>query len=102
MRRTWAGIPALVALLTALGGNGCYSTNYAKINKPKRDEVFNLPAVADSRWDKPLEYPKGTLNRDSIVKQKDKDSMPPPSMRGSGAGGPRTGSGMGAGAPGGY
>jgi hypothetical protein len=102
MRRTWACMPALVALLVCLGGGGCYSTNYAKINKPKREEVFALPAVADSRWDKPLEYPKGTLNQDSVVKQKSADmTTPPPTMRNTGATAGRPGGG-GMGAPGGY
>ncbi|MBL8799016.1 MAG: hypothetical protein JNM56_34340 [Planctomycetia bacterium] len=82
MRRMREAMPALVALLLVAGGGGCYSTNYAKLNKPKREEVYALPAAADARFDKPLEYPKGTLNQDSVVKQKDGANQVPPSMRG--------------------
>ena len=96
MPTTWARITIVFALLLAMAG--CYSTDRQKIKPPKREELYNLPPQGDNRWDKPIEYPKGTLNQDSI--KQDKDSKDGPnSMRGPGA--PKFGASAGGGG-GGY
>ena len=92
MRKTWAGMATVFALLLAIAG--CYSTDRQRIKPPKREELYTLPKQGEARWDKPIEYPKGTLNQDSIKQDKDsKDG--PPSMRG--PGGPKFGAGAGGG-----
>jgi hypothetical protein len=87
MRKTWGSIAALLVLGAALAG--CEPTLRQKIRPPKQEQVYTLPDEKDPRWDKPLEYPKGTLNQDTIKQARDaKEKAPPPgSMGGPGMGG---------------
>ena len=89
MRRTWASIEALAALLGLFAG--CYSTDRPRIKPPKLEEVYALPPADDPKYDNPLKYPDGTLNQDSIKRARDAKAMPQPGM---GGGGPM-GGGMG-------
>jgi hypothetical protein len=94
MRRTWASSALFFSLLMAMVG--CYSTERRVIQPPKNPEVYALPPENDSKWDKPLEYPKGTLNQDSVkLPEKDDGKPAGPGMRG--AGGPKMGMGGGGG-----
>jgi hypothetical protein len=95
MGRTLLSITVLVSLLA-----GCEPNIRQKLRPPKQDEAYNLPPANDPRWDKPIEYPKGTLNQDAVKQTKDmKDAQqaPPGSM-----GGPAGRMGMGGGGGGGY
>jgi hypothetical protein len=99
MARTWGSIGALAALLAVL--TGCEPNLRQKLRPPKQDEAYNLPAANDPRWDKPLEYPKGTLNQEAARaarEAKEAQQAPPGSM---GGGGPSGRMGMGGGG-GGY
>jgi hypothetical protein len=87
----WVGTATLAALV--LGLAGCYTNERPRVKKPKYEEVYALPPENDSRWEKPVEYPKGALNEDTIKnKEKDKGA---PDMKG--PTGPRFGGGPGGG-----
>jgi hypothetical protein len=90
MRTTWASVTSLAAVLLAIAG--CYSTDKPRIKAPKRDDVYISPPANDPKWDKPIEFPKGTLNQDTI--KQDQDSKDGP-MKGPGS--PKFGAGAGGG-----
>jgi hypothetical protein len=71
---------------------GCQSEQYIK-PKPGPEEL-RVPPLEESRYSKPPEFPKGTLNQDTPPKT----GNDPASLKNGGAGGgPRMGGG-----PGGY
>ena len=97
MRTMWSSLVALIAALLLIAG--CYSTERVKLKAPKHPESYDLPPTSDAKWDKPIEYPKGTLNKDNIKQDSDKDGPNgQPKMGGPQA--PRFGAGAGGG--GGY
>jgi hypothetical protein len=78
-------------LLTAFAGlAGC--TPYNHLRPPKPPEDFTLPPQNDARYSQPVQYPEGTLNKDTIGV---KNGSP------MGPGGPGGGGGMGGGRGGG-
>jgi hypothetical protein len=81
----------LLSLLFALAG--CSTLERHKVVKPKQEELYNLPPETDAKWDRPLEYPKGTLNQDTIKKknEQDKDAAKPGGGGPGGGGGPHMG-----------
>ena len=91
MRRTWTSWAVLLSLLLALAG--CDTLERHKVKPPKHEELYTVPPETDPKWDRPLEYPKGTLNQDSIKKrlEQDKEAAKP----GGPGGGPKMGMGGG-------
>jgi hypothetical protein len=104
MRRTWESIGILVVLLTAM--EGCEPTLKQKLRPPQTAEAYNLPPVDDPRFQKPVEYPKNTLNKDETTLTRNaKDATAANANGGMGAGGGGSPGGSmggmgGAGAPG--
>jgi len=61
MRLSWKGLFGLTtALLTVCG---CWSSTQP-LRPPKQPEEFILPPKDDAKFDQPVAYPKGTLNKD--------------------------------------
>src|SRR5262249_25965868 len=82
----------LCGLLLAVIG-GCTSDS-TQLRPPKPPEEFRAPPETDPRYSKPIEYPKETMDQDSILK-KAKDTSKAPGAPGGGRSG-----GGGLGAPG--
>ncbi len=84
-------------LLTALVGlTGC--TTYNHLRPPKPPEDFTLPPQNDSRYSMPVEYPKDTLNQNTLGAKSGNPGGPggPGGMGGRGGGmGGMGGGGMG-------
>jgi hypothetical protein len=100
MRRTCGCFGVLALLLATLAG--CEPTLKQKIRPPKQPESYNLPPADDARFDKPVEFPKNTLNKDeSKISRDAKDNANGPNGGpgggggGGGAGPSRMGAGMG-------
>jgi hypothetical protein len=69
----WGGIGVLAVAL--LGAAGCL-TNDAHLKKPpKQPEVYAVPPE-DPRYDKPIEYPKETMDRDPLQQKSKNDQGP--------------------------
>jgi hypothetical protein len=99
MRRTWGSIGILAVLLAALAG--CEPTLKQKLRPPDPPERYDLPPVEDARFQKPIEFPKGTLNQDEIKKLKEKDDANAKQGPGGGGMGGKMGGGLGGGPGGG-
>ena len=65
MRRILAGLGLLIIAFVAQPG--C-STTDNQIRPPKRVEEYNVPSDTDPRYNRPVEYPKDTLNQDQPKK----------------------------------
>jgi hypothetical protein len=77
----------LSALVLAVAG--CWTTE-PSVKPPPQPEQLIVPPADESRWSAPVEYPKGTLFKDTI-KKKDEPTGPggpngPPGPLGSGPG----------------
>lgn len=97
MRRTWGSIGLSIVLLMALAG--CEQTLKQKLRPAQQPEAYNLPPADDPRFQKPIEYPKGTLNKDETKISRDLKDAKDGAPGGPGAGGGGMG---GMGAPGGH
>src|SRR5262249_7678595 len=84
------------AALAVAAAGGC-STDTPQVRPPQHPEEFRAPPETDLRYSKPIEYPKDTMDEDTILK-KAKDAAKS-SMGGPGAN--RSG-GLGRPNPGGY
>jgi hypothetical protein len=96
MRRTCGCFGVLAVLLGALAG--CEPTLKQKLRPAKQPESYALPPADDGRFDKPVEFPKNTLNKDeSKISRDAKDNATGPNggPGGGGAGPSRMGAGMG-------
>jgi hypothetical protein len=80
MRKTWVALQWTGAIVLALAG--CKSAP-DKYKPAPRGEQFILPPETDHRFDQPIAYPKGTLNKDNSKKDSDSkdDDMAPPTLR---------------------
>jgi hypothetical protein len=65
-------------LLIQVGLSGCTTTE-PQLKPPKAPEEFNAPPENDPRYNKPIEYPKETMEQDYLLKKakKDKDTPGP-------------------------
>ncbi len=95
MRRTWGSVVILMAGFALMAG----CQNHRQNLKPaKQEEAYNLPPANDAKWDRPIEYPKGTLNQDMVKKDREaKDSGADPRTGASPTQSPRMGMGGGGG-----
>ncbi len=96
MYRIWGGVGILTAALFGLGG--CLHTDTQLKKPPKQPEEYRTVPDSDPRYNKPVEYPKETMDRDPLqTKNKNGDKSQNPldkqgGMGGSmGGGGPRFG-----------
>jgi hypothetical protein len=74
---------------------GCWHSE-PQLKPPPQPERYDLPPTADSRFDNPVEYPKGALNSDLLKKNSTDPNDPnaPASSRfGAGPGGGTRGGG---------
>ena len=96
MRRTWGSIGLLVVLLATV--HGCEPTLKQKLRPAKGPDVYNLPPADDTRFEKPLDFPKGTLNTDETKLTRDAKDAAAANANGGmggGGGGAPMGGGMG-------
>lgn len=74
------GLPLLVAVGT-LVVFGCHHTVTDPNRPPPHPEEFKLPPSEDSRFSKPVQYPKNLLNNDILQsRMAKKDSQKGPGM----------------------
>jgi hypothetical protein len=93
----WKGVSLLLTAFAGLAG----CTPYNHLRPPKPPEDFSLPPQNDARYSMPVEYPKDTLNQDTIGAKNGSPTGPGgPGGPGGGMGGGR-GGGMGGGGMGG-
>jgi hypothetical protein len=84
MRGTRAGLGWLSGLL--LCAAGCFTTE-PSLKPPPHPEELAVPPQDDPRFSAPVEYPKGTLNNDLLMKpDSDPNKFPDPSRFGTGPG----------------
>ena len=68
-----------VLLLIHIGMSGCATTE-PQIKPPKMPEEFNAPPDNDPRYNKPIEYPKETMDED-ILQRREKTAARTPRGR---------------------
>ena len=85
MRAKRAGLSCLSGLL--LVAAGCWTTE-PSLKPPPHPEEYTIPPQDDSRFSAPIEYPKGTLNQDTIKKPEPTDPSSPASASRFGGPGP--------------
>jgi hypothetical protein len=89
MRRVPMRIRCFGAALLALAG--CWSTQ-PNLKPPSHPEEYRLPPSDDARFSSYIEYPKDTLNQDTILKNnKNQPGMPGPGGVGRFGAGPSMG-----------
>jgi hypothetical protein len=66
-------------LLIQVGLAGC-TTSEPQLKPPKHPEEYNAPPENDPRYNKPIEYPKETMDQDFQKKKKDKADTPGPTQ----------------------
>jgi hypothetical protein len=65
-------------LLIHMGFSGCASSE-PQLRPPKAPEEYNAPPDNDPRYNKPIEYPKETMDQDPLTKKaKDAEKTPGP------------------------
>jgi hypothetical protein len=58
----------LCGLLAAVAA-GCHATDNNNLRPPKQPDEFRAPPESDPRYSRPIEYPKDTMDQDSIMKK---------------------------------
>lgn len=81
MRAAWRRFDLRLGLLLAvlLTAAGC-GWNDQQLRPPKPKEELTVPPEDDPRFSKPPEYPKDSLNKDTLIRPKDNSVFGPGNM----------------------
>jgi hypothetical protein len=74
---------------------GCATDN--KLQRPDHPEEFRAPPESDPRYSRPIEYPKDTMDQDSLLKKGKDGGKNGPGAKGGGINGMGGGTSMGSG-----